>query len=147
MTIIRTAQSLDYPAISSLLHDAQMVPAIFDHPSHWWVATNASTHVIGAIGVEPDLACWLLRSAVVAPDSQRTGIGAPLVATVMTAAQAAGVKTVFCFGTDVGDYWERRGFHVVSVAELCTHVPSAAQIRQFIANGWLADEVAWRKDL
>jgi hypothetical protein len=36
---------------------------------------------------------------------------------------------------------------VVPVDVLCQHVPHAPQIGQFIANGWLADEVAWRKFL
>jgi N-acetylglutamate synthase-like GNAT family acetyltransferase len=147
MTTIRLAQPADYPAITQLLADALMVPALFAPPSQWWVATAPDTTVVGAVGVEPDGACWLLRSAVVAAPAQHNGIGKALVGTVTHAAQAARVTTLFCFGTDVGDYWERRGFSVVSVNELCSHVPNAPQIGQFRANGWLADEVAWRKNL
>ena len=147
MPTIRLAQPTEYPAITQLLADALMVPALFAPPSLWWVAIGPDSTVVGAIGVEPDGACWLLRSAVVAAVAQRNGIGKALVAAVTHAAQVAGVSTLFCFGTDVGDYWERRGFSVVSVTELCSHVPNAPQIGQFKSNGWLADEVAWRKNL
>lgn len=144
---IRIATPTDYDAISTLLADAQMVPALYAPPSMWWVAVDRHHTVIGAIGVEPDLHAWLLRSTVVDHSNRQKGIGKHLIATVERAARGAGIETVFCFGTDVGDYWERRGYSVVPVAELCGHVPQAPQIGQFVANGWLADEVAWRKDL
>jgi N-acetylglutamate synthase-like GNAT family acetyltransferase len=113
----------------------------------WWVAVNRDERVIGAIGVEPGQHAWLLRSTVVDETVRQQGTSKALVTTVEAAAQGAGVGTLFCFGTDVGDYWERRGFVVVPVDEICQHVPHAPQIGQFVANGWLVDEVAWRKDL
>ena len=147
MHTIRPATPVDYAAISRLLRDAHMVPAIYDAPSVWWVAVDTQGCVIGAIGVEPDAHSWLLRSTVIDPALRQSGIGKQLVATVESAARSTGIGTLFCFGTDVGDYWARRGFAEVPVDVLCLHVPHAAQIGQFIANGWLADEVAWRKFL
>ena len=85
MTAIRLAQPADYPAITQLLADALMVPALFAPPSLWWVAVGPDSTVVGAIGVEPDGACWLLRSAVVAVPAQHNGIGKAVVGAVVSA--------------------------------------------------------------
>lgn len=143
----RTALPTDYPHIDALLHTADMVPAIYAPPSSWWVTVAGDGAVVAAIGVEPGPSAWLLRSCVVSAAMRQNGLGKGLVATVTAAAQAAGIQTLVCFGTDVGDYWALRGFHRISVPELCALVPDAAQIGQFTANGWLDDEWAWRKDL
>lgn len=143
----RAATPTDYPYIDTLLYDAAMVPACYDPPSRWWVVCDATDTVIAAVGAELGPSAWLLRSCVVTAAHRQAGIGKHLVATVLAAATAAAIPVVVCFGTDVGDYWARRGFRRISVPELCECVPNAPQIAQFTANGWLADEWAWRIDL
>ena len=67
-------------------------------------------------------------------------------AAVITAG-SGGYGRAYLFSTEAGAFWSRQGFREVPVPELVAALPDAPQVRHYDQQGWLPDEVAWRKDL
>lgn len=89
----------------------------------------------------------LLRSVAVRPDRRGHGTARRLVETVLAEAAGDGVRRVYLFSTDAGAFWSRLGFREVPVPEAAGALADAPQVRQYLADGSLDSEVAWRRDL
>ncbi len=147
MYTVRAATIADHPSIATLIDDYQMVPPMFGHArSQWWVSCDARGRVVACIGAEQGDSAWLLRSAIVATSARGHGLGRQLTVALITAAQQQGIRHIYCFSTDAGDFWQHMGFAHVPVADVLTMLPDAPQIAQFERLGWLPSEVAWRYD-
>jgi N-acetylglutamate synthase-like GNAT family acetyltransferase len=115
--------------------------------TRYWFAVNPHGDVVGVIGLELGDGAALLRSAVVAPDYRKHGVGSTLVIQAFSACRASGIYRVYCFSTGAGAYWQRFGFVEVPVSEVVAALPAAPQVVDFERRGWLPKETAWRKDL
>jgi N-acetylglutamate synthase-like GNAT family acetyltransferase len=141
---IHSANPHDELAIRDLLQSADLVAPVFGSECHWWVMRDAaSTPPVACIGAEAGTQDWLLRSAYVLPAYRRHRWGRALTECVLTAAQQAGMRGVYCFSTDAGDFWQHLGFAEVPVATLLNALPRVPQVMQFTELGWLPTEVAW----
>jgi amino-acid N-acetyltransferase len=89
------------------------------------VARSARS-LVGCAGLESYGGAGLLRSVAVEASARGSGIGSQLVQGVVAAARTRGQSQLFLLTTTAGDFFERRGFHLVERAS----VPSA------IAQSW-----------
>jgi len=144
MYTTRAATTADYVSIARLIAHYQMVAPVFTPSSRWWVTTDHNAVVVATIGAEQGIDAWLLRSAIVAHDARGHGLGRQLTTALLGAAQQQGIRCVYCFSTDAGDFWQHMGFYEVPVTEVLTMLPGAPQVAQFDVLGWLPSEVAWR---
>jgi N-acetylglutamate synthase-like GNAT family acetyltransferase len=138
-----TSKLCDLLQSIGLVTEGVLVPG-----TRYWMAEGASQELLGLVGIEFGASdAVLLRSAAVAPQFQRRGIGGALVNHALNTCADLGYRRVYCFSTDAGDYWQYSGFREVPVQELVEALPSAPQVHHFDRIGWLPTEIAWRKDI
>ena len=146
--LIREASPIEADIICELLVESGLsAHAVLAPGTRYWLARLADGAPVGAIGLEVGAGAALLRSAAVRPAARGRGIGAALLRRALAEAAAGGQKHVYLFSTDAGAYWSRQGFSEVPVPELVAALPDAPQVRHYGEQGWLPDEVAWRRDL
>jgi N-acetylglutamate synthase-like GNAT family acetyltransferase len=146
--MIREASPDDAETLRAILAEADLsAHAVLAPGTRYWLAQRANGDPIGAIGVEIGAGAVLLRSAAVRPAARGQGIGAALLRRALDEARAAGLRQAYLFSTGAGPFWSRQGFREVPVAELVAALPDAPQVRHYDEQGWLPDEVAWRRDL
>jgi len=146
--VIRAVAPADAEAICAILTESELsTHAVLAAGSRYWLAQRADGELIGAIGSEIGAGAVLLRSAAVRPDARGQGIGGALLRRALDEAVAADCARAYLFSTGAGSYWTQQGFREVPVPELVAALPDAPQVRQYEQEGWLPDEVAWRKDL
>jgi amino-acid N-acetyltransferase len=108
--VIRQAAPTDINAVKSLLESASLPTlGVSEHFQHFLVA-EASEVIVGAIGLEVYDDTGLLRSAVVAPASQKSGIGSLLFQKNVDQARNLGVKRILLLTNTAEKYFERKGF-------------------------------------
>lgn len=107
---IRAARPGDLPAIESLMAMAQL-PAFRagDFIDTFWVS-EADGEIVGCCGLEVYNDAGLLRSAVVVPHLRGTGLGRDLTEAVIAGARANGVRDLYLFTLDAGDFFDHMGF-------------------------------------
>jgi N-acetylglutamate synthase-like GNAT family acetyltransferase len=145
---IRESTTADMQALCAILAEAGLsAHAVLAGGTRYWLAERADGELLGVIGLELGAGAVLLRSAAVRTAVRGQGIGAALLRHALREAASAGQGRAYLFSTDAGAYWSRQGFREVPVAELVALLPDAPQVRHYDQQGWLPDEVAWRKDL
>jgi N-acetylglutamate synthase-like GNAT family acetyltransferase/ADP-ribose pyrophosphatase YjhB (NUDIX family) len=113
-----------------------------------YLVASLCDRIVGAVGVEGyGGECSLLRSLAVLPEVRDRGVGGRLSQAAEAAARRAGARALYAFSTGAGEYFKRRGYCQVPVAELVASLPHAPQVLDYTRIGWLATEVAWRRDL
>ncbi len=115
--------------------------------TRYWLAETHDGKTVGTIGMEQGDGAVLLRSAAMLPHHRNKGISTALLQHTIQAARAAGCAYAYLFSTGAGAYWTRQGFHEAPVMELVAALPDVPQVRRYQALGWLATEVAWRRNL
>lgn len=146
---IRRANHLDYNAILKLLQTIDLTTYGLLFPgTAYWVACDKHNTIIGVIGLEPGLnRTVLLRSAGVAREYQKKGIGRALIDAAYAWCKANNYRTVYCYSTDAQDYWSHVGYQRVRLEEILAVLRDAPQTIHFDGLGWLPTEVVWRRDL
>ncbi|MFI7406015.1 GNAT family N-acetyltransferase [Streptomyces sp. NPDC049541] len=114
--------------------------------TRYWLTRDAAGPAV-SVGLERQGDCVLLRSVAVRSDVRGCGAGRRLAERVLVEEAALGGRTAYVFSTGAGPWWERLGFHPVSVAEAAEALSDTPQVRQYRLADALADEAAWRRDL
>ena len=143
---IHQARSADASSITSLLAASDLrTEGVLDDNTCYWIARDGTDHPIpiGAIGLELGEHSALLRSAVVVAPQRGRGIGTLLTEHALDWAWRHGFRAVYCFSTDAGDYWMRRGFVQCDVGDVLLELPDAPQVRVFASLGWLRSGVSF----
>ena len=94
----------DLEAVLRLLESVQLPAAgAAEHFGNFLVAKDEQGRLVGAIGLERYGTVGLLRSAAVAPECQRSGIGSKLTQARIDSAKAEGLKelVLFTFGAQL----------------------------------------------
>lgn len=99
--------------------------------------------LIGTCGIELGEGCALLRSVCVTRNQRRRGIAERLVTCALLEASRLGLRDVYLFSKDTGEYFERLGWREVAVAEVAARLPQAPQVRRYEEIGWYPDERAF----
>jgi amino-acid N-acetyltransferase len=106
---ISPAAAADLGELLALLAAVNLPPdGVAEHLAGFLVARSASGRLIGSVGLERYGDVGLLRSAAVAPDLQRAGLGARLVAALLARARADGVQEITLLTTTARDFFARR---------------------------------------
>ena len=109
-TSIRKVTSADFNAVTALLKSASLpVEGVAEHFQNFLVA-EAEGMVVGAIGLEAYGDTALLRSAVVHPDQQGSGVGTTLYNALLTSAKAKGVRRLVLLTDTAEKFFDRKGF-------------------------------------
>jgi N-acetylglutamate synthase-like GNAT family acetyltransferase len=106
---IRRAAPADLDELLALLAAVNLPPdGVAEHLAGFLVARDAGGRLVGCVGLERHGRVGLLRSAAVAPELQRAGLGSRLVAALLARAQADGVREVALLTTTARDFFARR---------------------------------------
>jgi amino-acid N-acetyltransferase len=108
--IIREATLLDLEKIHHLLESASLPTlGVSENLKHFLVAESEGT-IVGAIGLEVYGDTALLRSAVIAAEEQRKGIGSLLYNHNLSQARDLGVKRLILLTNTAEAYFACKGF-------------------------------------
>lgn len=111
--IVRQASVDDLRSIKQLLESASLPTlGVAAHIQHFLVAVKDSV-VVGAIGLEVYGETALLRSAVVASDLQKRGIGSTLYVHNLEQARRLGVRRLILLTNTAVEYFARKGFRKI----------------------------------
>jgi N-acetylglutamate synthase-like GNAT family acetyltransferase len=60
---------------------------------------------------------------------------------------SSGADTAYLFSKVAGGFWERIGFSVIPVEEVAVRAQGHFQVRQYLADGSIWSDKAYRRDL
>jgi amino-acid N-acetyltransferase len=107
---VRQASANDLKRIEHLLESASLPTlGVAEHVRHFLVAENEGT-IVGTIGLEVYGDTALLRSAVIAAEEQKKGIGSQLYNHNLSQARDLGVKRLILLTNTAEAYFARKGF-------------------------------------
>ncbi|MBB5208582.1 arsenic resistance N-acetyltransferase ArsN2 [Chiayiivirga flava] len=86
--------------------------------------------VVGVVGLQRAGDAALLRSLAVAPQRQRSGLGAALVDAAEAAAEARGIAALFLLTTSAAPFFATRGYAQIERAAAPPAIRSTAQFAQ-----------------
>lgn len=110
---VRRATIADLDAVRDLLGAAGLpVEGVAEH-FHTFLVAESGESVIGAMGLEVYGATALLRSAVVAGDHQRSGVGTTLFVRLLDLARDEKVAQLVLLTNTAESYFRRKGFRTV----------------------------------
>lgn len=103
------AEDFDSAAILQLLSETGLpLDGVAEHLSDFTAARDESKRLVGIAGVERYGKTGLLRSVVVAPEYQTSGIGSQIVSAVLQKAQAEGIEEIVLLTMTARDFFARR---------------------------------------
>jgi N-acetylglutamate synthase-like GNAT family acetyltransferase len=128
---LRPARVADLPGIQQLLVEAKLPTVGITRLVSDFVVAEDSGKLLGAAAIEP---CkgqhGLLRSVVVAPGRQHSGIGGQLVGRVIADAKKRGVKSLYLLTTTAERYFPRFGFVAVPRESVPEGVQATDEFRE-----------------
>jgi len=141
--VVRIAEKdADRAGMYALLHSCHLSTMGLFSPNSIYVVALRDDAVIGACGLELDGAAALLRSLAVDPSARATGLSTRLIAMLIDHARNEGVRRLFTFSKDTGDYFVHKGWRDLPLAEAVPQIENTAQVRHYHVVGWYADERA-----
>ena len=106
---IAPASPADLEEMLALLAAVGLPPdGVAEYLDGFLVARDGAGRLLGCIGMERYGRLGLLRSAAVAPDLQRSGLGSRLTAALLDRAAAAGVEEIALLTTTARDFFARK---------------------------------------
>ena len=116
-------RTADYQAVMALLESAGLPTAGVPRMLGDFLVADTGAGLAGAIGLERYGSGALLRSAVVRPGDQGTGIGAALVRAVLDLARDGELQEIYLLTTTAERWFPRFGFTPIGG----TQVPEAVR--------------------
>ena len=140
---------------AQVLIEAQAFLDSIGFSARWLTAPNASLVVarlesqlicgVGVATIEGSTAA--LMSFAVHPDFRAQRIGRRMVETLLSHLKSSGAGTAYLLSRTAGGFWERVGFTRVPVDEVAVKAKNHIQVREFLADGSLWSDQAFRRDL
>jgi amino-acid N-acetyltransferase len=127
---VRSATATDYPAVIALLEAAGLPTAGVPRTLVDFLVADTGDGLSGAIGLERYGSGALLRSAVVRPGDQGTGIGAALVRAVLDRARERGVREMYLLTTTAERWFPRFGFTRIAREQVPDAVRGSVEFRE-----------------
>jgi len=126
---LRAASAEDFEQVVRLLQTADLPTAGLQRTLPDFLVAVEGDRLVGAIGLEVFGSSGLLRSAVVDPSRQNTGLGANLVAQLLEHARHRGVREVYLLTTTAERYFPRFGFTRVARETVAPGVRASEEFR------------------
>jgi amino-acid N-acetyltransferase len=127
---VRSATAADYPAVIALLEAAGLPTAGVPRTLDDFLVANRKDGLAGAIGLERYGSGALLRSAVVRPGDQGTGIGAALVRALLDRARDGGLREIYLLTTTAERWFPRFGFTLIEREQVPDAVRVSVEFRE-----------------
>ena len=127
---VRSATDADYPAVIALLEAAGLPTAGVPRTLVDFLVVDTGDGLAGAIGLERYGSGALLRSAVVRPGDQGTGIGAALVRAVLDRARDGGLREIYLLTTTAERWFPRFGFTPIEREQVPDAVRASVEFRE-----------------
>ena len=127
---IRAATDADYPAVIALLEAAGLPTAGVPRALGDFLVADAGDGLAGAIGLERYGSDALLRSAVVRPGRQGTGIGAALVRALLDRARDGGLREIYLLTTTAEGWFPRFGFTAIEREQVPDALRASVEFRE-----------------
>jgi amino-acid N-acetyltransferase len=127
---VRSATAADYPAVIALLEAAGLPTAGVPRTLVDFLVANRADGLAGAIGLERYGSGALLRSAVVRPGDQGTGIGAALVHALLDRARDGGLREIYLLTTTAERWFPRFGFSPIGREQVPDAVRASVEFRE-----------------
>ena len=127
---VRSATAADYPAVIALLEAAGLPTAGVPRTLDDFLVANRKDGLAGAIGLERYGSGALLRSAVVRPGDQGTGIGAALVRALLDRARDGGLREIYLLTTTAERWFPRFGFAPIEREQVPDAVRVSVEFRE-----------------
>lgn len=112
-TVIRSAETRDYPAIISLLKIAKLPPDGVEENLSNFLVLNREGKIIGTVGLEIYGDKALLRSLAVAPQEQGNGYGIRLYQAIIRKAQEQVISEIYLLTETAEKFFAARGFEKI----------------------------------
>jgi amino-acid N-acetyltransferase len=126
---VRPATDVDYPAVIALLEAAGLPTAGVPRTLRDFLVADAGDGLAGAVGLERYGSGALLRSAVVRPGDQGTGIGAALVRALLDRARDGGLREIYLLTTTAERWFPRFGFAPIAREQVPDAVRASVEFR------------------
>jgi amino-acid N-acetyltransferase len=140
---LRPASSADFAAVIRLLENASLPTLGVTGTLADFLVAERGDRIVGAIGMERYGPAALLRSAVVESNGRGSGIGRKLVESLLTGAEASGVREMYLLTTTAEHYFPRFGFRAIARTDVPAGVQASAEFREACP----ASAVVMRKSL
>ncbi len=127
---VRLATAADYQAVMALLEAAGLPTAGVPRTLDDFLVADTGAGLAGAIGLERYGSAALLRSAVVRPGDQGTGIGAALVQALLDRARNGEVQEIYLLTTTAEDWFPRFGFTPIARTQVPEAVRASVEFRE-----------------
>lgn len=127
---VRPATAADYQAVIALLEAAALPTAGVPRTLDDFLVADTGAGLAGAIGLERYGSAALLRSAVVRPGDQGTGIGAALVRALLDRARNAEVQEIYLLTTTAERWFPRFGFASIAREQVPEAVRASVEFRE-----------------
>jgi amino-acid N-acetyltransferase len=127
---VRPAREADYQAVITLLEAAGLPTAGVPRTLGDFLVVDAEDGLAGAVGLERYGSGALLRSAVVRPGDQGTGIGAALVRAVLDYARDGGLREIYLLTTTAERWFPRFGFTRIERDQVPDAVRGSVEFRE-----------------
>ena len=127
---VRLGTDADYPAVMALLEAAGLPTAGVPRTLGDFLVADTGDGLAGAIGLERYGSGALLRSAVVRPGDQGTGIGAALVRAVLDQARDGGLREIYLLTTTAERWFPRFGFTPIDRDQVPDAVRASVEFRE-----------------
>jgi amino-acid N-acetyltransferase len=126
---IEKARHEELTEILTLLESVNLPKeGVAENLDRFLTARSSDGRLIGAIGLERHEKIGLLRSAAVAPDFQRSGLGSKLTACLLDGAGEAGIEEVLLLTSTAREFFERRfGFVEVDRSEYTSKLSGSTE--------------------
>jgi amino-acid N-acetyltransferase len=121
---------MDYPAVIALLEAAGLPTTGVPRTLGDFLVADAGDGVAGAIGLERYGSGALLRSAVVRPGDQGTGIGTLLVRALLDRARDGGLREIYLLTTTAERWFPRFGFASIEREQVPDAVRASVEFRE-----------------
>ncbi len=147
--------SVERPPSTQAVNEAHAFLKSLGYSTRWLISPNTSLVVAR---LESNLLCGLgvatiegptavLMSFAVHPEFRRLGIGRRMVEILLSHLTSSSVETAYLFSKVAGGFWERIGFSKIPVEEVAAKAQGHFQVREYLADGSIWSDKAFRRDL
>jgi amino-acid N-acetyltransferase len=130
LPVIRRGSAADHAPLVALLAASHLPTAGVPPTLADFLVAELDGRVVGAIGLERYGNAGLLRSAVVEPSAQGTGLGQRLVRELLAHATARGVREIYLLTTTAEHFFPRFGFERIDRREVPAVVQASVEFRE-----------------
>jgi N-acetylglutamate synthase-like GNAT family acetyltransferase len=124
---IRVARPEDLATLTRMLETEHLpIASVAEHLGAFLIAEEDGA-VVGAIGLEVYGDTALLRSAVVTPAKQNSGIGTALYEALVRQARSLDVRRLLLLTTTAEKYFEKKGFSRIDQRSVTGPITSSAE--------------------